>query len=44
MLIKYEDVFIMHEKRLEFSWYEEKKDMIIINWVAWYHTLETSGK
>ena len=39
-----EDVFIMHEKKLEFSWWEKNKEMTIINWWAWYYTIGTFGK
>ena len=34
----------MHEKRLEFSWSEENKEMIITNSGVWYYTFVTSGK
>ena len=34
----------MHEKRLEFSWSAENKEMIIVNWGVWYYTFVTSGK
>ena len=34
----------MHEKRLELSWWKENREMIIINWGAWYFTFGTSCK
>ena len=43
MLIKYENVFIMYEKRSKFSWTEDNKEMTIVDWQALYHTFGTSG-
>ena len=36
----------MHEERCEFSWWEDIKEMAIINLGAWtlYYTFGTSGK
>ena len=32
MLMKIEDVFILHEKKCEFTWWENKKEKTIIHW------------
>ena len=34
----------MYDKRLEFSWWEDNKEMTVINWGVWYCTFGTSGK
>ena len=34
----------MHEKRLDFSWWEDNKKMTIINWEAESYIFGTPGK
>ena len=43
MLIKNDDVFIMHKKKCEFSWWEDNKEMTKVNSGALYYTFGTSG-
>ena len=43
MLIKNDGVFIMHEKKCEFSWWEDNKEMTKVNSGALYYTFGTSG-
>ena len=33
----------MYEKGCEFSWWEDDKEMTIIDWGGLYHTFGTSG-
>ena len=35
---------LLHEKRCDFSWWEDKKKMTIINWGALYYSFGTSSK
>ena len=34
----------MHEKKCEFSWCEDNKEMTIVNWESLYYTFGASSK